>query len=389
MNHYDIAILGAGAAGLSLALALIDSPLKEKKILLVDKDLKNSNDRTWCYWTDRPDEYDRIRRKFWGGMKFSSQGEELEFNLTPYRYQMVRGLDFYCYARDEFARFTNIHWITGNVEEVQDRSESALFSIDGKELSASWVFDSRIRFSEIQIRPEKYSYLKQHFLGWEIETSRNAFDSDMFTMFDLCASGEDGFCFYYILPFTNNSALVEFTVFSETLWEDSRYKEALESYLAESLNNNSYRILEEERGVIPMTDHPFPRKLGDRIMSIGTHGGRVKPSTGYAFSRIQRDSKAITRSLEKYGHPFHVPRDSARRRFYDSLLLEVLKGQSTMAPEIFTKLYKRNDIRRVLRFLDEKTTLMEEVMIIASLPPVPFLKALGIYLRKKILSAST
>jgi lycopene beta-cyclase len=270
------------------------------------------------------------------------------------------------------------------LNNVQDQPEAALFNIDGKEHSAAWVLDSRISFSSLELKPEKFSYLKQHFLGWEIESGEKAFDPDMFTMFDLCASGEDGFCFYYILPFSENRALVEFTVFSQNLWEDSRYRVALESYLDDSLKGGGYRIIEEEQGVIPMTDHPFPRKLGERVMSIGTAGGRVKPSTGYAFSRIQRDSKAIASSLVKYGHPFKVPSDSARRRFYDSLLLEVLKSQSSRAPEIFTMLYKRNDIRRVLRFLDEKTTLLEEVQIIASLPPEPFLQALIKYLRKKI-----
>jgi lycopene beta-cyclase len=389
MSHHDIAILGAGASGLSLALALINSPLKDKNILLADKSMKDSNDHTWCYWTDQPDQYDGIRRKFWRSLKFTAHGQEMVFNLAPYRYQMVRGLDFYNHAREELAKFPNVRWIQGTVDDVNDQPEAALFNIDGKEHSAAWVFDSRISFSSLDLKPEKFSYLKQHFLGWEIESGEKAFVPDLFTMFDLCASGEDGFCFYYILPFSENRALVEFTVFSQNLWEESRYREALESYLDESLKGGGYRIIEQEQGVIPMTDHPFPRKLGERVMSIGTAAGRVKPSSGYAFSRIQRDSKAVASSLVRYGHPFNVPSDSARRRFYDSLLLEVLKSQSSRAPEIFTTLYRRNDIGRVLRFLDEKTTLLEEVQIIASLPPEPFLKALIIYLRKKILPSAT
>ena len=57
---YDYAILGGGAAGLSLALALVRSPLKAGSILIVEKDAKNTNDRTWCFWSDVPTPLDRI-----------------------------------------------------------------------------------------------------------------------------------------------------------------------------------------------------------------------------------------------------------------------------------------------------------------------------------------
>jgi lycopene beta-cyclase len=383
MNRFDIAILGAGAAGLSLALELANSPLKKSTILLIDKSSKDANDRTWCYWTNKSDPYDPIRRQAWKRLFFSAQGQELEFNLGPYRYQMVRGIDYYRHIKAELSKFSNITWMKGTVETVEDGSDSATISINGVEYQAGWVFDSRILPDSIEPNPSRFTYLKQHFLGWEIETQKNVFDPEVFTMFDLCTAKEDGFCFYYILPFSPNRALVEFTVFSENIWQETLYRQALERYLNSALGGSSYQIHDEEQGVIPMTDHPFPRRLGKRVMSIGTLGGRVKPSTGYAFARIQRDSKAITHSLVKYGHPFRVPPDSYRRRFYDSLLLDVLKGQSCRAPEIFTKLFQRNDIQRILRFLDEKTTLMEEVLIISSLPPGPFLKSLLVYVRKK------
>jgi lycopene beta-cyclase len=386
MKHFDLGILGAGAAGLSLALALTSSPLKDCSILLVDKSTKDSNDRTWSYWTDEPDAYDGIRRHAWKKMKFSAQGVELKFDLMPYRYQMVRGLDFYRYAKGKLAAFPNVEWLTGTVESVTDGADKAIFRVGGEEYSAEWVFDSRILPDSIDVQPDSYNYLKQHFLGWEVESVERVFDPDMFTMFDLCASGEDGFCFYYILPFTPTRALVEFTVFSEHLWEENRYVDALSAYLDEALGAGKYQVLEQERGVIPMTDHPFPRRLGNRVMSIGTLAGRVKPSTGFAFFRIQRDSKAIVRSMLKNEHPFNVPDDSPRRRFYDALLLEVLHYQSTRAPEIFTRLFQRNPIRRILNFLDEKTTFLEEVQIIASLPRGPFLRALLVYLRKRIKS---
>ena len=51
MNNYDYIIIGAGASGLLLADAMgQDSFFATKNILLLDKDSKKINDRTWCYW---------------------------------------------------------------------------------------------------------------------------------------------------------------------------------------------------------------------------------------------------------------------------------------------------------------------------------------------------
>ena len=51
MNKYDYIIIGAGASGLLLADAMgNDSFFADKKILILDKEAKKTNDRTWCYW---------------------------------------------------------------------------------------------------------------------------------------------------------------------------------------------------------------------------------------------------------------------------------------------------------------------------------------------------
>ena len=117
-------------------------------------------------------------------------------------------------------------------------------------------------------------------------------------------------------------------MFSTSLLPRVSYAHALNDYLQNRLKVGHFRVVDEEFGVIPMTDLPFPRRLGRRIMAIGTRGGRVKPSTGYAFSRIQRDSQAIVRSLLATGNPYHIPSDSLRHRFYDILMLEVMAEQS-------------------------------------------------------------
>jgi lycopene beta-cyclase len=43
--------------------------------------------------------------------------------------------------------------------------------------------------------------------------------------------------------------------------------------------------------------------------------------------------------------------------------------------KVFTDLFKNNPVQNVLKFLDNETSLSEELKIISSLPTLPFLKA--------------
>ena len=112
------------------------------------------------------------------------------------------------------------------------------------------------------------------------------------------------------------------------------------------------------------------------MMVIGTKGGRVKPSTGYAFLRIQRDSAAIVQSLIEHGQPFHVPMRHGRFGLHDSILLNIMTHHPDDLKPIFTLMFRNNPIQRIFRFLDETASLNEEMRFIFSLPPWRFLQAL-------------
>ncbi len=74
---YDFIIAGMGCAGLSLAMHLINSKVKFEKILILDKDLKNINDRTWCFWTkEKNNWYKPIIFNKWDSFIFKSNDFE-------------------------------------------------------------------------------------------------------------------------------------------------------------------------------------------------------------------------------------------------------------------------------------------------------------------------
>lgn len=375
-DNFDYVLLGGGAAGLSLALALVRSPLRDKSILIIEKDEKKTNDRTWCFWTDAPSPFDGIARRVWTRLRFLAPAADRTWNLLPFRYVMLRGLDFYDHARRELGKH-NVTFLrgTGEVEDGGDFARVMVNLPDGgvQTVTASYVFDSRPPVGRID--NPTYNFLKQHFLGWEVETERPIFDPETVTMFDLCTPQRGGITFFYVLPFTPTRALVEYTLFSPDLLPPEDYETALRGYLAD-LGAGAYRILESERGVIPMTDFPFPRCLGYRLLAIGTRGGRVKPSTGYAFARIQRDSEHIVASLLRRGHPFAIPGDKLRYRLHDSVMLEILAREPELGRSIFTAIFTKNPIRRVLKFLDDRTAWWEDLPIMAAHAPGPFLRAI-------------
>ena len=222
-------------------------------------------------------------------------------------------------------------------------------------------------------------------MGWRIKTKKDIFDPERMTLFDFETPQNNALRFFYILPFTKNEAMIEYTIFSATLLSQAEYEQAIRIYIRDVLGIEEYSILFEETGVIPMTDYPFQRKDNERVMNIGTRGGLVKPSSGYAFKRMQRDAQAIVSSLETYGNPFQIKKSPSRYFFYDRLLLQILLRQGEKMKRIFSQLFQKNPIMRIFLFLDEDASLGEDLALITSLPPFPFLKALlRVYVLRKI-----
>jgi hypothetical protein len=79
-------------------------------------------------------------------------------------------------------------------------------------MAGKWVFDSRFRLSRLQPDPARYHNLRQHFKGWEIETSNEAFNPQAATFLDFRTPQQGEMRFFYVLPFSERRALVEYVV---------------------------------------------------------------------------------------------------------------------------------------------------------------------------------
>ncbi len=375
MDQFDYIILGAGAAGLMLARGMVEDPwFEQKKILLIDKDSKSINDRTWCFWEKDDGPFDNILGHRWDSIRFN--GPELSKNIPiePYSYKMVRAIDFYQEQFKFLRKASNVDFLQEEVVDVEEEDEFVLIKTTENVVKASYVFNSIFDFNTL-LNQNKYPVLQQHFIGWFIETPEAVFDANTATFMDFSIPQKGNTRFMYVLPYSTNTALVEYTLFSGTLLEDSEYELAIEDYIENDLGLSEYRILEKERGRIPMTCYDFEKHNSRRIMFIGTAGGWAKPSTGYTFSNSNKYSKNLIEHL-KANKSFLNFSIKSRYWYYDLLLLDILDRQNALGSKIFEAMFKKRSAQLIFKFLSEQATLLQDLLIITSCPPGPFAKAL-------------
>jgi lycopene beta-cyclase len=93
---FDYVIVGGGAAGLHLAFAMSkDLFFRSKKIGIIEKSGKNSNDRTWCFWEKGEGSWEDIVSYSWNNCEFITNEKVTSLNLEAYHYKMIKAIDFY------------------------------------------------------------------------------------------------------------------------------------------------------------------------------------------------------------------------------------------------------------------------------------------------------
>lgn len=371
-NQYDLIIIGAGCAGLSLAYHLNQHPVgRNSKILLIDKEKKTRNDRTWCFWEKNNGPFENIIHRKWDKLWFHGESWSQLLNIRPYSYKMIRSADYYQFIWKSLELNPNIHFLQDSVLQVIDQEKSGSILAESGGYSAPWIFDSRPKTLE---KKQGHFYFLQHFLGWFIEMESPVFKTDEPILMDFRLPQKELCRFMYILPETPHRALVEYTLFSPEVLPRDQYKNEIIAYLNIYYPGVQYQIQEEEFGIIPMYSEPVYFKKESRIIAIGTAGGASKASTGYTYTRIQQHSKWIIQQLfdSPKGRLSAYPQ-SPVFQWFDSVLLHVLHHKNDIGSIVFQELFSKNPPDRVLRFLDENSNLIENFQIMQSVPILKFI----------------
>ena len=373
-KNYDFIICGGGASGMLLALHLLqDSFFEKHRILIIDKDSKTTNDRTWCYWEKEAGPLEHLVRYSWHQAKFQSAEIQQNLNLKPYTYKMIRGIDLYQYALPLLKDSKQIDWLEATISNLESDMNQTLVHTEKGTFASSRVFSSLYNPERV-VHQKKYPVLQQHFVGWIVETENNCFDPEQITFMDFDVPQANATRFMYVLPFSPNKALLEDTFFSAKLLPKEDYEDAIRAYL-KKIGAGRYTCLEKEAGSIPMTAYPFQQHNTSHLLHIGTAGGWTKASTGYTFQQTLRQTQRLVQFL-KHNTPLHQFYKWDKFSFYDMLFLDVLEKHNTRGADLFTMMFRNNPIQRILRFLDNKTNFIEDLKIMRSFPLGWFLKAL-------------
>ena len=369
MEKFDYIICGGGASGLLLSNAFIsDKFFNDKKILIIERESKTTNDKTFGFWNDKESVLDEMVFKEWEFAEFKDSNSYNTFLLNPYKYKMIKSSQFYSHIGNKILKASNFKYLNSNINEI-DEINNIVKTDDGE-------FNSTIIFSSIynEVNFKKYPLLKQHFIGWTIETKSESFDDNKITFMDFSVDQKDEIRFMYILPFSKNKALVEYTLFSKELISDNEYEKEIKSYLKEN-NIQGYTIKEKEKGMIPMTCYPFFENNTDTYFQIGTAGGWSKPSTGYTIKNSIKKIDVVVESL-KHNKPLSKIRFKNRFWYYDLLFLDVLIASKGKGSQVFSDLFKNNDPIKIFKFLDENTSVVEELSIFLSVDIKTFVRSL-------------
>ena len=217
-NKFDYIICGGGASGLLLANELISDPFFiNKRILLIEMDKKNINDRTWCFWEKGKGKLDKIVSKSWNYACFKDKNFQKNYETKPYTYKLIRGIDFYNNFRNLNRKQNNFTYLNAKISNI-NKLENIVITNKGT-FSADYIFTSILDIKLLE-NQKKYPFLKQHFIGQLVEVKNDIFNPDLVTFMDFDIPQKKSTRFMYILPFSKTKALVEYTLFSKNELEE-------------------------------------------------------------------------------------------------------------------------------------------------------------------------
>jgi lycopene beta-cyclase len=370
----DILICGGGLAGLSLLYRAIKSGVwKNEQIIVIDKSDKLENDKTWSFWKKDTVDFEEIIYHQWSDLYFvSNAGKKTHLETKGYTYNSIRSIDFYNYVLNYLRQFKNIQFVTGDILSCSSTADEGTVVTNSGTFKGNYIFNSIYHVLD-PVRNEQY--FMQHFKGWRIKTGCPIPAVSTAYLMDFRTGQEHGTTFFYTLPMGADELFVEYTLFTKTLLESEEYDQQIRSYLAGVLKIDSYQVLEEEYGVIPMTDHQFKRFEG-RIINIGTAGGDTRASTGYTFMNTQKTIAKILQSFKEQGHPFFTGETTAlKHQLYDTTLLNVLDKGKYAGHQLFSDLFHHTKAHYIFGFLDAETNVLQDLQIMKSLRVMPFLQS--------------
>ena len=374
INTYDVIIIGAGLSGLSLAEEI--SRRTDHRILILEKKRKFQNDKNWCFWNLPENKFTKYADHSWKKIIIKFNSKKIELSDKKVSYLHIYPQTFYKKILKVLKNRKIEILLNQDVKQIKINKEGSVVNSNKKKYVAKLVFDSRP-----SIFQKNKNKLYQHFLGFEVLFKKKVFNFKEITLMDF-QSFHKGVHFFYILPFSSKRALIETTYFSTNIRKVEEYRKEIKKYINHNFPKLQYKILNEEKGIIPMYHQKIYKESG--YLKIGTSGNWVRSSTGFSFQDSFKNSKIITNNLIKTNEV--LPLRENFHSFLDDVFCYYIKTFPTSSKDFFFSFFSKNKLKDIVYFLTGELSFLRTLLIIKSLPKLKLIASLVSILKIKLLN---
>ncbi len=274
---FDVVLVGGGLQNALIALALFDRN-PHARVALVERSERVGGNHTWSFHSgDVPDGARSFVEPLvvhrWSGYDIAFPNLERRI-AEPYA--TITSERLRAIVERRFHDAPNAVLLTG--AEAVRLEPSRVVLGGGRILHARLVVDARGPGAF----PNSRRVAFQKFVGLELELNAPQRRNRPLLM-DARVEQDDGFHFFYVLPFSERRVLVENTYFSDTSALDVRRLHRGALAYAERVGFDVRGVVREESGVLPLP-LAVPGSFSDGSPLVaGYAGGFFHPTTGYSF----------------------------------------------------------------------------------------------------------
>ncbi|BBM85310.1 lycopene beta-cyclase CrtY [Candidatus Uabimicrobium amorphum] len=371
---YDFIFAGAGLANTLIAYE-IKKARPQSKILMIDqrKEFK-SNSHTWSFHLgDLPAESFESIAPF-----VDCRWEKYSVNFPSYTrtldlgYCSIHSHNFYekmlTHVKDSLQLDTRIVSVSKNTVTLQN---------DYK-LQAKYVFDGR--------GPQKQnkSLGYQKFVGFDVTLKSPTPQIPM--IMDNCCLQSDGFRFFYTLPWSEKTMLIENTYYSTNPKLSLEKERQLLYEYVQQKGWEIQKINRQESGVLPIIAR-YPSQ--ENLFASGWKAGFFHPTTGYSFPVAYKFARELAaawnndENIEKF-YANWVQKNKRNKSFFFLLNRLLFKAPPQQRYRILEKFYKLPP-DTISRFYRGEIMKRDIARIFSGRPPMSISKAMKCFFEHMII----
>ena len=365
---FDVAIVGAGVAGLTLAERIARKDINLRIALVGPIDNKRQRLSFWAP-SATLDSFRDHDLKTWSSWCFNhAKTGSIGVNAKDYLYASMDG----CAYKEDYENKINrrVHRVFDSCDEITSQDESF-----HRILCSDQTIEARV---VVDTRPPLIpkTTLKQQFWGVTVTCPKpHGFDSPMLMDFDVTPITNQAITFIYVIPLNATALLVEATTFAYDILPLTAYQRCVSDWLSMRLDFlPNIETSEEEQGVLPM-GRILPQAGAQ--LHCGMSGGSARMSTGYSFVGIQRQTRYLAKALTTGNKPETQIPYSIRAQWMDRVFLEVARRNPRSLIDLFMRMASALDGDDFAKFMSDQGGLIPCIKTILAAPKQPFIQALG------------